>query len=624
MSKSSKAKRTPEPEEFAARLERIRATARGAPTGAGVYRLLDEDGDPLYIGKAGNLRARLATHFSGRASNARLTAMLSRVASFDVSPTESEVEALLLEDQLVKEHMPPYNVLLRDDKSFPWVQMTEHEFPAIRLHRGPRKKGRFFGPWPSAKSVRLSLRHVQQLFGIRTCSDTEFRNRSRPCLEYDIGRCSGPCVGHIGAEEYAGDCADAARLLRGDGAELLNVLGEDMRAAAHELNYERAARLRERQQLLSGLQSSQAVAGEGGSADLMVCVQQGQDFSIGTLAVRDGAVVDTQSHLPRVPANIRDPAEVLAAYALRWYLSPGMQLSSRLYLDPLPDDAAQIAAALDSRLGYRVRVLSARRDPARSWKRVARERAEEGLQQSRRDSRLWLERWEELVRTLGWEGGHGGVECMDASHHMGERSLVSCVAFDMRGPRSRDWRTYLISGKDHKPGDDYAALAEAVGRRYGGGKPFAVPRLLLIDGGQGQVNRVRAALDGLGQPGPQLLLGIAKGPSRRAGLERFVADNGAELGLPPRHGARLLLQHVRDEAHRFAITAVRKGMRKSRKTSELEAIPGVGSHTRRVLLNWFGGWKGVQSASVGELCKVPGIGPARAEALRVHFRSQGG
>ena len=608
-------------------LQQLRALAKAVPLRPGIYKLLAADKKILYIGKARRLQTRLLSHFSGRATNTRIALMLSKVVDFQTTLTRSESEALLLEDKLIKEHRPPYNIMLRDDKSFPYIRVSQqHEYPGIYFHRGARgSDDTYLGPWPSAKSVRGTMRQVQKIFKLRNCSESVFAHRTRPCLEYQIGRCSAPCVGFIPPQEYATDTGNAIAFMRGEDSQVAERLAEDMELAVKKLDFERAARLRDRIRLLSNMRRQQTIVSDRGDADALTCRYADSQYAIGLVVIRDGDVIDTSTHFMQVPDSSEQSEEgvrqVLESFITQWYLLPGTNIPSNIYTDPKPKEPETLAQILSDIAGHKVQLYGQGRGKARGWLELGASTVLEKLRQNRWHMPHWPARWKKLAQNLGWseEKSSGlAIDCLDVSHHRGEHTVVSAVSFDANGRRQEEWRLYRIP-EPKRPGDDYAALREAVIRRFKGGLDAKHPRLLLIDGGLGQVRLVKQALIDIQTPALEFL-GIAKGVGRKPGLEKFLFPDGRRLELPPQDGARLLLQHIRDEAHRFAIQNQRKGLRKKRKESDVESLPGIGPHTRRALLHRFGGWKELKTASREELQSVSGIGVAKATILHEYLR----
>jgi excinuclease ABC subunit C len=583
------------------------------PARPGVYRMLAADGGILYVGKARHLRNRVSSYFRGRGHAERTQAMLAQVARVEVTVTASETEALLLEYNLIKQQRPRYNVLLKDDKSFPYIHLTAHEFPRLAYYRGAgRVPGRFFGPYPNSVAARETLQLLQKLFRLRPCEDTFFANRSRPCLQHQIGRCSAPCVGLVSRESYAQDIADAVQVLQGRNTELLAELGARMEAAAAHLRYESAARFRDQIAMLKQTQASQSVTRiRGGDVDAVAIAGTGPEFCVSVVFVRGGRNLGSSNFFPR--GGLGGEREALAGFLAQYYL--GREPPDEILLGTAVEDADLLAAALAERSGRAVPLRSAVRGTRARWIAMARTNAELGLRMKAASRAGIDEQLAALGAALALERVPGRIECFDVSHTMGESAVASCVVLGPEGPIKSDYRRFNLKGIT--AGDDYAGIAQAVGRHFTrlarGEGPL--PDVLLIDGGAGQLAAAHAALVELGL-GELLVVGVAKGADRRAGQERlFLVGRDAPLILPADSAALRLIQRIRDEAHRFAIAGHRKARSRTRLESWLEEIPGLGPARRRELLKSFGGLQGVRQASVEDLAKVRGIGRPLAELI---------
>ena len=582
----------------------------------GVYRMLDADGGVLYVGKARNLKARVSSYFRASGLTAKTMALVSKIADVQITVTRSETEALLLEQSLVKEDRPPYNVVLRDDKSYPYIHLTDHtDYPRLTFHRGAKKKtGRYFGPFPSAYAVRDSLNILQKLFRIRSCEDSFFQNRSRPCLQYQIHRCSGPCVGLVDPQQYADDVRLAVLFLEGSSRAVLQEFKRKMEVAAAALDFERAAKYRDQISHLRRVQENQYVHGAAGDVDAFGISLAGGHACVQGLFVRDGRVLGQRAWFPRNELDI-DPGALLSAFLSQYYFGGGEREVPRgVIVSVRPTDRDVLAEALSERAGRKVEVVAGPRGQRARWLEMAQQNAELAIGSFVADRRNVFARFVELQECLGFADVPRRIECFDISHTSGGDTVGSCVVFDTNGPLKSDYRRFNIEGVT--PGDDFAAMDQALRRRYRrlkqGEGPF--PDLLLIDGGLGQVRRAAAVLAEL-QVEDVRLLGIAKGASRRPGLERILTDEGEEIVLPPSGGAFHLLQHVRDEAHRFAITGHRGRRRKRQRESELDGIPGVGPKRKRELLAHFGSVAGIKGASAEEIAKAPGVSRRLAETV---------
>jgi excinuclease ABC subunit C len=583
------------------------------PAKPGVYRMLAADDTILYVGKARHLKNRVSSYFHGRAHADKTQAMVAQVARVEVTMTASETEALLLEFNLIKQHRPRYNVLLKDDKSFPYIHLTAHEFPRLAYYRGAGKvPGRFFGPYPNSIAARETLQLLQKLFRLRPCEDTFFANRSRPCLQYQIGRCSAPCVGLVTPQAYARDIADAVKVLQGRNTELMTELGRRMESAAERLEYEAAAGFRDQIAMLKQIQASQSVTRiRGADIDAVAIAGEGPEFCVSVVFVRGGRNLGSTNFFLR--GGLGGERETLSGFLAQYYLvreSPDEIVVSR----PV-EDADVLEAALRQRAGRAVPLRSGVRGTRARWLDMARTNAELGLRMKASSRAGVREQLEALQQALGLARVPQRIECFDVSHTMGESAIASCVVFGSEGPLKNDYRRFNLKGL--APGDDYAGMRQAVGRHFarvqrGEGE---MPDLLLIDGGAGQLQAAQEALAALGVAG-LVTVGVAKGADRRAGQERlFLAGQEPPLILGADSPALRLIQRVRDEAHRFAIAGHRKARARSRLESLLEEIPGLGPAKRREILKSFGGLQGVRQASVEDLATVRGIGRPLAELI---------
>ncbi|MGV6816560.1 MAG: excinuclease ABC subunit UvrC [Thiotrichales bacterium] len=596
------------------------ASMPGAP---GVYRMLDGSGAILYVGKAKNLKKRVSSYFVKQQSSLRVARMVAQVCDIEITVTETEAEALLLESNLIKQHRPRYNILLRDDKSYPYIYVsTKAEFPRLSFYRGGRSKpGQFFGPYPSAAAVRFTLGHLQKLFKIRLCEDSYFHNRSRPCLQYQIKRCSAPCVGLISKDAYAADIADSLRFLQGKSDELIHERVARMEAASQALKFEQAAQYRDQIELIRKVSQQQYVSGAKGDVDVIAGVLDKSMACVQVFFIRNGSSLGNRSYFPRLPDRETTIEEVLSAFVTQYY--PAHEIPAEIILSDDLNDREALTQMLAAARGTAVRLSFRVRGERAKWVEIARRNALVAMQ-SRRTSRAHIvARYEDLAERLMLDAIPARMECFDISHTAGEATVASCVVFNDVGPLSSDYRRFNI--KDITPGDDYAAMHQALSRRYkrlseGEG---TIPDILLIDGGKGQLREAQEVLDEFQVQGVTLI-GVAKGKERKAGLETlFVGDSAKPVILPANSPALALIQHIRDEAHRFAITGHRQRRNKARVTSSLESIPGLGPKRRQSLLKQFGGLQGVQAASVEELSKVPGISRKLAEDIYTSYHQDG-
>ena len=583
------------------------------PAKPGVYRMLAADGAILYVGKARHLKNRVSSYFQGRAHAEKTQAMVAQVARVEVTVTASETEALLLEYNLIKQHRPRYNILLKDDKSFPYIHLTAHEFPRLAYYRGAGKlPGRFFGPYPNSVAARETLQFLQKLFRLRPCEDTFFANRSRPCLQHQIGRCSAPCVGLVTREAYAQDIADAVQVLQGRNTELIAELGQRMERAAERLQYEAAARFRDQIAMLKQIQASQAVTRISGSdIDAVAIAGTGPEFCVSIVFVRGGRNLGSTNFFPK--GGLGGENEALAGFLAQYYLS--RESPDEIVVSRAVEDGDVLEAALKARAGRAVPIRSAVRGTRARWIEMARTNAELGLRMKASSRASVREQLEALRDALALERVPERIECFDVSHTMGESAMASCVVCGPEGPIKADYRRFNLKGLT--PGDDYGGMRQAVSRHFARVQKGECPGpdVLLIDGGEGQL---RAALDALAALGvePPVTVGVAKGADRRVGQERlFLAGREAPLILNADSAALRLIQRVRDEAHRFAIAGHRKARARTRLESFLEEIPGLGPAKRRELLKSFGGLQGVRQASIEDLAKVRGISRPLAELI---------
>jgi len=583
------------------------------PAKPGVYRMVSADDTILYVGKARHLRNRVSSYFKGRAHSEKTQAMVGQVARVEVTVTASETEALLLEYNLIKQHRPRYNVLLKDDKSFPYIHLTAHAFPRLAYYRGAgRVPGRFFGPYPNSVAARETLQLLQKLFRLRPCEDTFFANRSRPCLQYQIDRCSAPCVGLVTREAYAQDIADAVKVLEGRNTELIADLGRRMDEAAGRLQFEAAARFRDQIAMLKQIQASQSVTRIGGSdIDAVAISGPGPDYCVSVVYVRGGRNLGSSNFFPK--GGLGGQAETLAAFLAQYYLA--REAPAEIIVSHAPEDREVLESAFRERAGRAVAIRTGVRGTRARWLAMARTNAELGLKMKVSSRASLAEQLESLADALGLGATPQRIECFDVSHTMGESAIASCVVMGPDGPVKSDYRRFTL--RDLAPGDDYAGLRQAVTRHYArvlkGEMPM--PDLLLIDGGTGQLRAAREAFAALDCEGP-LTVAVAKGADRRVGQEHlFLAGHEGGLILPPDSPGLRLVQRVRDEAHRFAIAGHRKARARTRLESFLEEIPGLGPARRRELLKAFGGLQGVRQAGVEDLAKVRGISRPLAELI---------
>jgi len=589
--------------------------ARRLSTGPGVYLMRDEAGSVLYVGKAANLRKRVASYFDARPKIDRIMRMVARIQAIEVSLTRTEAEALLLENEWIKSLKPRYNVLLRDDKSYPWLMLgTDHEFPRIAFHRGARDPGRrYLGPYPSASSVRESINLIQKLFLLRNCEDSYFSHRTRPCLQYQIKRCTAPCVGKVSAESYAGQVDDALLFLQGQSQKVIARLIRRMERAAEALHYEQAAQYRDQINLLKQMQARQFVSAGNGDLDIIALARLDRSVAIEVISVRGGRSLGQRDYFPAQSEGHSD-AEILHAFLGQYYRE--RQPPPELIISHSLEQEELFEAVFSESSGRKVKIQSHPRSHRRNWLELAARNALNALHMRSADSARISQQLEELAGLLQLEEAPGAIECFDISHTSGHKTVASCVVFDAEGPVKSRYRRYNLSGIE--PGDDYAAMREVLGRRYRKlqKEEGHLPDLILIDGGKGQLGIAVEVLNECGL-GDIPVMGVAKGSSRRAGFEEWVLPVAPRSLRPgPESTASHLVQKIRDEAHRFAITGHRGRRQKASVQSVLEDIPGVGARRRRALLTHFGGIQGVRKAGIEELTGIPGIN--RQLAARIY------
>ena len=593
-----------------------KAFLRNLTQGPGVYRMLNADGEVMYVGKARNLRRRVGSYFT-RASNRRIASMVAQIRNIEITATHTEAEALLLENHLIKEHRPRYNVLLRDDKSYPYLFLSDEAFPRLAFHRGARKaKGRYFGPYPSAGAVRETLQLLQKLFPVRQCEDSYYRNRSRPCLQYQIERCTAPCVGFVTPDAYAQDVRDTELFLDGKASDVIERWVAKMERAAEHLDFEEAAHLRDQISALRTVQEKQYVSGERGDLDIVAVATDGGTACIQLFYVRQGRNLGNKSLFPR-SGDGAEPAEIVSAFIAQHYL--GKAVPQQILVSVGPEDREVLEESLSLQAGRKVTIQSRPRGERARWLKMAVDNAQLALASRLASAGNARARVAALQEALGLDEPPSRLECFDISHTHGDQTVASCVVFVDGSASKADYRRFNIRGIT--PGDDYAAMRQALQRRYrrmlaGEGQR---PDILLIDGGQGQLSAAAEIMADLGVEGV-LLLGVAKGPDRRPGMEQlFLLARSAPLILPADSQALHLVQQIRDEAHRFAITGHRQRRGKAKKRSVLEDIKGIGPKRRARLLKQFGGLQGLSRAGVEDITTVDGISETLAQEIYAAF-----
>jgi excinuclease ABC subunit C len=599
-----------------------KAFVKTLTTRPGIYQMYDVEGKLLYVGKARNLKNRVGSYFRASGLTDKTIALVARIRDIQVTVTSTEVDALLLEHNLIKTQQPPYNILLRDDKSYPYIFLSsEDKFPRLSLHRGAkRKKGQYFGPYPSAAAVRESLHFLQKVFKVRQCEDSYFNNRSRPCLQHQIDRCTAPCVDLVSKEEYDAQVESTSLFLRGKSRQLMVRLADDMEAAAAQLAYEKAAIYRDQLSQLQHVQASQGIEGVTGDLDILAAAAAGGRACVQVLFVRGARVLGSKTYYP--PLKLQESAaQVLSAFIPQYYLGGARATPAEIIVNELPEDTVVLAQALSVQAQRQVKLRSRVREARARWLKLALQTAETNLESHLAGRQTMLGRLQALQDLLALPELPERMECFDISHSSGEATVASCVVFDQNGARKSDYRKFNIEGIT--AGDDYAAMQQALERRYKRLKSGegALPDILFIDGGKGQVTQAMTVLQDLQLSGVEVI-GVAKGVTRKAGFETLISGaTGQERQLPGDNAALHLIQQIRDEAHRFAITGHRARRDKARQRSTLEDIPGVGAKRRRELLRHFGSAQGVENANVQELKKISGISGAMAQQIYDHLHT---
>ena len=605
-------RRTVDAEAAAAQFD-ARELIASLPHLPGVYRMFDSAGGALYVGKARDLKKRVASYFQKSGHEPRIAAMIAQVARVETTAVRSEGEALLLENNHIKALEPRYNILFRDDKSYPYICMSGDPYPQLRFHRGSLdRKHRYFGPFPSAGAVREGIALLQKVFQLRTCENTVFANRSRPCMLHQIERCTAPCVGLIAEADYHEDVGAALLFLQGKTDEVLAQLKRQMDAAAAALQFERAARTRDKIARLQQLQSKQFVeSATAGDIDVIAAVRESNLFAVNAVMIRGGRHVGDRTFFPR-HADTVEEADVVTAFLAQHYVERPVPPT---LIAPQATGADALAEVLTAQSGRKVEVTTSPGGERRVWVTMATQNATLAIRQKLAQKATQEDRLAALQDALGLTPSAQRIECFDVSHTMGEAAVASCVIYDKHAMQTSEYRRFNVTPAH--AGDDYAAMREALTRRCARivAGEYPAPDLLVIDGGRGQVS---VAADVLAEQGLHQtpLIGMAKGPERKPGLEDIVFPNREHvLNLPPDHPGLHLLQQIRDEAHRFAIQGHRARRAKTRNTSSLQEINGIGAKRRQALLAHFGGLKGMQSASIEDLARVPGISHALAERI---------
>lgn len=589
----------------------------------GIYKMLNEKDEIIYIGKAKNLKNRVSSYFRSQTASPKQQAMVSKVAAIEVTVTHTEGEALLLESQQIKRFMPRYNICLRDDKSYPYIFISSrHDFPQITFHRGSKKKrGQYFGPYPSAGAVKETLKLLQKVFPVRQCDDSYYMNRSRPCLQYQIERCTAPCVDLVSQADYALDVENSILFLEGKGELIINNLIAKMEQAAETLNFESAALYRDQIARLRVVLEKHFVHGERGDVDLIACASRSGMACVQVFFIRKGQNLGNKLFFPKL-SDESEPGAIIQAFVAQYYLEK--QIPSELIVSHEIEEAELLAEVLGQQSQHNVMITARVRGERAKWLQLAVTNAENSLMTRLSDRQGIYARFLSLQEELGCSFLPKRLECFDISHTQGDQTVASCVVFDREGPVKSAYRRFNIAGIT--AGDDYAAIYQAVSRRFKRlvkGEHEA-PDILLIDGGKGQVQQAQNALAEL-EINSVMIVGVSKGPDRKAGMEKIIlADEEQPLDVTPGASALLLIQHIRDEAHRFAITGHRQRRGKAKKHSPLEEIPGLGPKRRQLLLKQFGGLQGIARAGIDALSSIDGISQHLAEKIYEQFHHQNG
>jgi excinuclease ABC subunit C len=595
-----------------------KAFLKTLPSSPGIYQMFSKTSEVLYVGKARNLKQRVTSYFGKQPAHSKTAALVKQINHIDVIVTQTENEALLLENTLIKKLKPRYNILFRDDKSYPYIFISDHaDYPRLDFHRGTKhEKGQYFGPFPSATAVRETLSLLQKIFKIRQCQDPFFRSRSRPCLQYYIKRCTAPCVGFIQPAAYLQDVKNAKLFLAGKNKQVITDLAKQMEKAANDLEFERASHYRDQITHLRHVQERQHVYQEGGDTDVIAAIHRQGMTCVEVLFIRGGHLLGHKAYFPNVSLPWGED-EILSRFIEQYYLSSAIhkEIPRQIIVNSAVPDRAWLESVLSEQVKHPVSILHKVRGSRAAWLQMALRNAEQAVKTHLADKAHMYDRFAALQTALNLDVMPTRLECFDISHTLGEATVGSCVVFDSQGPLKSDYRRFNITGIT--PGDDYAALRDALSRRYTHVKETdgKLPDILFIDGGKGQLHQAENVLTEL-QVSGVLLVGISKGPARKAGLELLhLVGQAHPISLPSDSLALHLIQQIRDEAHRFAITAHRERRGKARTHSRLENIPGVGAKRRRELLRHFGGLQEVRAASVAALAEVPGISQALAEKI---------
>jgi len=594
-----------------------RSFLKTVSTMPGVYRMIDTNLKVIYVGKAKNLKNRLASYFRKTGLSTKTMSLVRNIHQIEVTNTRTESEALLLENDLIKNLNPRYNILFRDDKSYPYICLTNHQFPRLRVYRGKtdNRKGTFFGPFPSAGSIRYTINHVQRIFQLRNCEDSTMQSRSRACLQYQIKRCTGPCVGHTDEKSYQKQIEQARLFLRGENDMLINHQVKLMEQYSQQLDFESAARVRDKIEMLRRVTEKQYVTGFSTDIDILACEVQQDVCCIQLFMIRNGTSLGNKPFINRVKLDA-NPAALIETFIMQHYSRHPIP-NEIIVSQELPNEAL-LTRTLSQLSNTKIRITNAVREKRRHALENAVNNAKQALESYLLSASHLNKRFRSLIEELQLDVAPERIECFDVSHTMGESTKASCVVFGQEGEIKSEYRNYNI--RDIQGGDDYAAMKQVLERRYGKRQHSAelLPDLVFIDGGKGQLHTALDVFESLNLftiKQNLRVLGVSKGPGRKSGYEEIIDENYAILPIKMDSPALLLIQQIRDEAHRFAITGHRKARAKKRKTSRLEAIPGIGVKKRQLLLNKFGGLQGVQAAGIEELMQIRGINRETAQVI---------
>ena len=584
---------------------------------AGVYRMYDQERTIIYVGKAKNLKKRLSSYFRKDVGSNKTKALVSRISVIDVTVTHTEGEALILENNYIKKYQPKYNILLRDDKSYPYLLITDHKHPKLGLHRGGRKvKGEYFGPYPTVGAVWESLRLMQKLFPLRQCEDSYYRARTRPCLQFQLGRCSAPCVDKISKDDYSDQVKLAKLFLRGKNSDVIKELVTKMETMSQQLEFEKAAKYRDQISTLRKVQQQQYVSGIAAELDVVGLHRIRSLACIHILFIRDQKILGSKSYFPTVPADT-DDSEIIEAFLSQHYLGDDLKaarIPKEIVIPTAIESVKELKTLLTKQAESDVKISHNVRSERTQYLKLAQTNAQNALLTKNSEKESIQARFSALNEVFELTGGINRMECFDISHTMGQQTVASNVVFDQNGPLKSDYRRYNVHGIT--PGDDYAAMAFALNKRYTNASLEKMPDIVFIDGGKGQLAKAEEYFAQLQLDKTPLLVGVAKGESRKPGLETLILAGSHQLiSLPATSPALHLVQHIRDESHRFAIAGHRAKRQKASKKSALESIEGIGAKKRQALLKYLGGMQEVLAADIKTLTKVPGISDVLAQNI---------